>query len=302
MAITPQAIKDQEFQVKFRGYDTVEVKAYLELIAEEFFELLEQVRQQVDELDIIVEERDTLISEKKSLEDELTVSRGSSEEIENVFAERDNELEKMKSEIDGLRHTISSLEQNLQEKEKDLEEARRQRNVKESDLDEEKQRVVKLMDKIEGLEKQNEELRSEELDFKSTLVAAQQFSNEMRRKSETEARAIVDNAKREAEDLRQETQNELASYPAEIERLKKRSEQVRGELERVLKQCLDSLDMFGEYPEEDYGELYQKVVLDDNADLNESLSSIESKLNLNGEDSEIPSDLFSLVDKESDDM
>lgn len=30
MAITPQAIKDQEFQVKFRGYDTVEVKAYLE--------------------------------------------------------------------------------------------------------------------------------------------------------------------------------------------------------------------------------------------------------------------------------
>jgi len=36
MAITPQAIKDQEFRVKFRGYDEIEVKAYLELIAEEF--------------------------------------------------------------------------------------------------------------------------------------------------------------------------------------------------------------------------------------------------------------------------
>ena len=44
MSITPQAIKDQEFQVKFRGYDAIEVKAYLELLAEEFFELHEQIR------------------------------------------------------------------------------------------------------------------------------------------------------------------------------------------------------------------------------------------------------------------
>ncbi len=67
MAITPQAIQDQEFQSKFRGYDTVEVKAYLELIAEEFYELLEQVRQQFDELDVIVAERDALQDQKRAL-------------------------------------------------------------------------------------------------------------------------------------------------------------------------------------------------------------------------------------------
>ena len=49
MSITPQAIKDQEFQVKFRGYDTLEVKAYLELLAEEFFELHEQNRKMAEE-------------------------------------------------------------------------------------------------------------------------------------------------------------------------------------------------------------------------------------------------------------
>ena len=49
MSITPQAIKDQEFQVKFRGYDAIEVKAYLELLAEEFFELHEARSRQDEE-------------------------------------------------------------------------------------------------------------------------------------------------------------------------------------------------------------------------------------------------------------
>ena len=63
MAITPQAIKDQEFQVKFRGYDAIEVKAYLELIAEEFFELFEQVRKQVEDIEGLVEEKEELVEQ-----------------------------------------------------------------------------------------------------------------------------------------------------------------------------------------------------------------------------------------------
>jgi DivIVA domain-containing protein len=49
--LTPQAIKDQDFQIKFRGYDSIEVKAYLELLAEDFFELTEQNRLQAEELE-----------------------------------------------------------------------------------------------------------------------------------------------------------------------------------------------------------------------------------------------------------
>ncbi len=109
-------IKDQEFQVKFRGYDTVEVKAYLELIAEEFFELLEQVRQQVDELDSIVAERDLLLAEKKSLDSGLAAPGGGIDEIEDVVAERDSEIEALQREIAGLQQTISSLENELSAK------------------------------------------------------------------------------------------------------------------------------------------------------------------------------------------
>ncbi len=52
--LKPQAIKDQEFQVKFRGYDPVEVRNFLELLAEDFFELLEQnqeLKEQIDTLE-----------------------------------------------------------------------------------------------------------------------------------------------------------------------------------------------------------------------------------------------------------
>ncbi len=302
MAITPQGIKDQEFQVKFRGYDTVEVKAYLELIAEEFFELLEQVRQQVDELDIIVKERDALLAEKRSLEDDLVVSSGSSDKIEHVFAKKDSEIQKLKKEIAALRRTVLSLKSDLATKEKDVDEVRKQCEKKASDHEAEKKRVIKLMNKINDLEKENQGLRSDEMDFKSTLVAAQQFTNELKRKSELEARTIVEKAKREAEKLRTDTQKELDRYPAEIERLKQRRTQVRDELEAVLNRCIESLEMFGEYKEEDYSDLYQKIVVDeDSAKGDDNLNSIETTLDLGGNDADIPPGLLSLFDKEGND-
>jgi len=53
MAITPQLIKDQEFQIKFRGCDPLEVRDYLETIADEFFELQEQCKEQFEELELL---------------------------------------------------------------------------------------------------------------------------------------------------------------------------------------------------------------------------------------------------------
>ncbi len=296
MAITPQAIKDQEFQIKFRGYDTVEVKAYLELIAEEFFELLEQVRKQVDELDSIAVERDLLVAEKKSLENDLVASGGASGEIEHAFIESNSEIEALKKEIAELRRTISSLERDLVTKEEHVEEVRSQCDKKVSDYEIEKSRVIKLMNKVDALEKENEGLRREEMDFKSTLIAAQQFSNEMKRKSELEARKIVEKAKRDSEKLRIDTQKELDRYPAEIERLKQRRAKVRDELEAVLRRCTESLEMFGEYEEEDYGDLYLKIVVDENGAERKD-NAQKTKHNLDGGDVDIPDDLFSLVDK-----
>ena len=72
--ITPQIIKDQEFQTKFRGYDPIEVKAYLDLIAEEFFDLQERCRLQIDDLQAFHEEKKSLNS-RRSLWRRATPSR-----------------------------------------------------------------------------------------------------------------------------------------------------------------------------------------------------------------------------------
>ncbi|MFN2353754.1 MAG: DivIVA domain-containing protein [Desulfopila sp.] len=265
MAITPQAIKDQEFLVKFRGYDPVEVKAYLELIAEEFFELLEQVRHQVDELDVIVEERDMLQAEKIKMQDELNESRGSSEEIKTESAQRDDEVASLQAEIENLKKEVQSFERQCSGRDQELAEAQTVMKRQEEAIAREKERNDKLNDRIDDLEKQNKELRSEELSFKSTLVAAQQFTTELKQKSEREARRIVQKSREEAEQLRQDTFAELAKYPAEIERLKKKRSKVRDELEAVLTLSLENLDIFKDEDENDDGELFEKIELDDSA-------------------------------------
>ncbi|MEE4242824.1 MAG: DivIVA domain-containing protein [Desulfopila sp.] len=298
MAITPQAIKDQEFMIKFRGYDTVEVKAYLELIAEEFFELLEQVRQQIDELDVIVEERDVLQADKRRLQEELNATRGSTDEIRSEFAERDTEVAGLRSEIQTLKAKISDLEQQSSSKDREIADTQMKVKQKEQIIQTEKDRNDKLLARLDDLEKQNTQLRSEEIDFKSTLVAAQQFTTEMKRKSEQEAKAIITKAKSEAEKIRQDTFAELASYPAEIDRLKAMRNKVRHDLEEVLQLCMENLDIFKEEQEqEDYGELFQKIKLDNvNTDVDD-LDAISMNFDLPGTRKDENEDIFSMKDE-----
>ncbi len=298
MAITPQAIKDQEFQVKFRGYDTVEVKAYLELIAEEFFELLEQVRQQIDELDVIVEERDVLQADKRKLQEEIASTRGSSEVIRSEVAERDSEMAALRDEIEKLKKEIAILEKENSGKDYEIAEAQTRIKQREQAVQVEKNRNDKLAVKLEDMEKQNEMLRSEEIDFKSTLVAAQKFTNDLKMKSEQEAQAIINKAKADAEQLRQETFTELASYPAEIDRLKKMKNRVREDLEEVLKLCLENLDIFTEEDSaDDYGELFQKIKLNNTNLEGVDLDAISMNFDLPGTEENASDDIFSMKDE-----
>jgi DivIVA domain-containing protein len=301
MAITPQAIKDQEFQVKFRGYDTVEVKAYLDLIAEEFFELLEQVRQQIDELDVIVAERDVLQGQKVALEVDVIASRGSSEEIQSEFAARDSEAASLQDQIAAMKMKIKSLEREKKTRDDGLSGVESQVLQKEEAVLAEKKRNDKLSSRIDSLMKENEGLRKEEIDFKSTLVAAQQFTNEVKRKSEKEAKEVLEKAKAHAGKLRQETFDELAGYPAEIKRLKQKRTQVREDLETVLKLSLESLEIFVEDDEEmgdDYGELFQKIKLNKNGlPEGDELDAINMDFDLPGSDGVSLEDGFSMKDE-----
>lgn len=265
MPITPQSIKDKEFQIKFRGYDTVEVKEYHELVADEYFELLEQMRQQVDELDILTEERNSLIAEKKALEEKLASEHGSSEAIQTEVAERDSIVKDLEQKVISLQDEISQLKENLHAKEEDSARSTDRIQELENLCQAEKERSTHLQNKINNLHEQNEQLRHEELDFKSTLIEAQRFTNDLKKKSEREAREIIENARKDAEQLRQETLAELARYPAEIEQLKEKKRKVRDNMEALLQQTLDNLDIFSDSPDQDDDEidddLFQKINL-----------------------------------------
>ncbi len=284
MAITPQAIKDQEFQSKFRGYDTIEVKAYLELIAEEFFEQLEEVRQQVDEIDALSVERDKLQADKKSLEETLiSVQERSEEKMAELVAKEDQitalESEKeeriavLEIERDELKEQIEKQEEEKKEKDNELSAAEERSREKDGEVLEEKAEKKDLQRQLDEAKKQNEELNAVEVDFKSTLIMAQKFSHDIKEKSEAEAQEIIEIAIGESEKLRQETFDELARYPKEIEMLKEKRNKVRDNLVAALNSCLDNLEVFSDVGKvaDDDGDLFQSIdlPLDDSGKENE---------------------------------
>ncbi len=110
MAITPQAIKDQEFQSKFRGYDTIEVKAYLELVAEEFFELLERVRLQEEEIAELTQEKGLLTEVNERLEADIETATSRTEEVRRELAEKEESMVELTKEIEELQVAQADFE------------------------------------------------------------------------------------------------------------------------------------------------------------------------------------------------
>ena len=107
MAITPQAIKDQEFQIKFRGYDAIEVKAYLELIAEEFFEVFEQVRQQNEDIEGLTEEKEDLNELHSLLEGDMTALQRKYDQISAEAGQTNAGNTTLLKEIEDLKAHVS---------------------------------------------------------------------------------------------------------------------------------------------------------------------------------------------------
>jgi len=253
--LTPQAIKDQEFQIKFRGYDAIEVKAYLELLAEDYFELTEQTRVHEEEINSLKEGIEALESEKESLETEIDEGRESAEgklsEIDEEQEQRGKEVQELKDKVQELTQTNVSLKEEneiCQELAEELEE-------KLTGVEEEKIRelaeVGKLKAKVDVLEERNSFLKQEGADFKTTILAAQNFANNLRETTEVNAKALMEEAKAEVAQFKADAQEELTRLPREIEVLEKRKSNARGELKDMLHLYLDGLDVF---PEVDSGE------------------------------------------------
>lgn len=251
---TPQEIKDQEFQVKFRGYDPIEVKTYLDEIADDFFALKEQVQgvqEECESLLVKIEEltdsNAQLSREKDTLEEELSQGGNNvaeiEEKVEKGYRYKDEQIAALTAEKDVL------LEEKEQLKEQISEQIQAQQALEESlqKQDEESQKeeaeVTSLRGKVVFLEEQLAELKQEGVDFKSTILVAQQFADELKEKATVEAAAVVAEAKDEASLLQQETEVQRQQIQSELARLGRLHEEVREDLSTKLHLVLDSLQI-----------------------------------------------------------
>lgn len=274
--LTPQAIKDQEFQVKFRGYDAIEVKAFLELLAEDFYELTEQSRIHVEESESLKAEFEFLQKEKDSLAAELRLRQENAEsvqfEIDQANKHKDNEIQELKGDVEREKASAQALEEENRSLQTQVGELEKKIAGGVGESINERAEKKKLRDRIEFLEEQNRELKQQGLDFKTTILAAQKFADSLRQNSEEEAQRLMDKAREDVQRFRTEANAELSRLPKEIEKLHQQRIKVREELRSMLHSYLESLALFPDQEsmekEDDLSDLFESILLpdDDNAD------------------------------------
>jgi DivIVA domain-containing protein len=260
MSITPQTIKDQEFQTKFRGYDVIEVKAYLDLIAEEFFELLEAKGRQDEEFASLRARCQELTQEKENIEAKLRESGSAVNSDEEARRTLEMEIRMLREQAAALTKQVKDAETEksallLAKEGRERALAEEARGLRDKLVQQQQDAAGKDKD-IEGLRRrlaasdmQIGELKKDETASKHLLIAAQNFADDLRRKSEKEADEIMARARADVETFRRKSQEELARLPAEIERLHKQREEVRDELRRILQSHLEQLDFSSDFKE-----------------------------------------------------
>ncbi|MGB3209842.1 MAG: DivIVA domain-containing protein [Desulforhopalus sp.] len=269
--LTPQSIKDQEFQTKFRGYEPIEVKAYLELLAEDFFELTEQNRLQAEEIESLLAEQEALQRGKEALVAEVKISQenveGIQTEIQDRYKHKDEEITDLTARIEAMSASVAATEEENSAYREKIAELEAQLAGGEGASLQGQAEIEKLRAKIELLEEQNNELKQEGVDFKTTILAAQKFADNLRQNSQEDAKKIMDEARAEIEQFRTEAEAELARLPKEIDELNQRKVKVRKELETILYTYLEALEVSpesdSEHKEDDLADLFQSIQIPD---------------------------------------
>lgn len=243
--LTPQAIKDQEFQIKFRGCDPIEVRSFLEILAEDFFELHEAQRQQAKELEKIHHELEDVRDERDALQSDVKRTKGSAEDIQQKVEEgyryKDERIAELTSELTRVvaeKATVTLDAQQLKDEMLVLENKviEAQRAVATEQAEAEKQRA-----KSTFLEEQINELKQEGVDFKTTILVAQKFAEELKHKAQIEAENLVAAANQEVEAFKALADQELSALSAQIDTLVRTRNEVRDELRGKLEDVLYSL-------------------------------------------------------------
>lgn len=126
MKITPLDIRQQQFTVRFRGFDAEEVDTFLEMIADEYEEVIEENHRLKQELEKKKEEKKILLENEEKLK-KMLQSKGVKEDIAGTAGKeaqliiKDAEmkakeiLDKYRSEIKGLKREVEELQKQRNE-------------------------------------------------------------------------------------------------------------------------------------------------------------------------------------------
>ncbi|HIP83223.1 MAG TPA: hypothetical protein EYH19_06580 [Desulfocapsa sulfexigens] len=248
MALTPQLIKDQEFEQKFRGCDPLEVRDYLEVVANEFFELQEQCAEQLEELETLRDAKENSEKYTGSLEIDMEFTRKVSDELKDSCTQKEEKIKELTKEVEELQLRVADMEQEDTNHAEEISTMEAMIAEVEELLKESEKEKNALSSKIELLKEQNEELRKDEVDFKSTLASAQRFAEELKEKSRIEAEEMIAEAHAKIEKIRDDAREELERLPREIEILLKKKGEVRAALKATLEGYLETIDVF--YPDD----------------------------------------------------
>jgi cell division initiation protein len=113
MKITPLDIQQQQFRVRFRGFDMVEVDNFLDLLANEFEELLKENSQSREEDRRKAERINQLEAGEKELRDTLVSLQRITEEMKNN-ARKEGELIIEEAKLNARKILESAQTQALQ--------------------------------------------------------------------------------------------------------------------------------------------------------------------------------------------
>lgn len=122
---------------------------------------------------------------------------------------------------------------------------------------------IKLKEEIERLQSRMEEYSKMDETLRSALVNAQQSASNIKENVQKEAQVMIENAKIEAERIKQQAQQEIYDITNEIEALKKRKYLLLEKLRNTLKLHIRMLDEEAlEKPEEEFKDIQDKAIED----------------------------------------
>ncbi len=224
-------------------------------------------------------EKEIIEQQKNSLEASSAESRKMAEELRQAGLLMEQKLAAQAKELEGFRTWITNLEEEKKRLEMALSGAEARIHEAEEALLQEMAEKETLGRKIELMEEQQREAKKDEVDFRSTLAAAQQFCDSMKEKSEEQAEQLLEAAKAEIEQIREAAQAELARLPREIEALRQKREEARQVLRATLEAYLQNLEIFPvadeHSPERENDDLFQKIqILEDGSLNSEDLAAL----------------------------